>query len=69
MSKIGKKPIIIKDGVEVKINNNNIAVKWPKGELSYTLLDGVTAKINEWALEIGIDNEEKKNLFNYWSIL
>lgn len=62
MSKIGKKPIIIKDGVEVKINNKVVAVKGPKGELSYTLLDGVMANVNEGALEVSIDNDEKKNL-------
>lgn len=62
MSKIGKKPIIIKDGVEVKINNKTVAVKGPKGELSYTLLDGVNAKVNEGSLEVSIDNDEKKNL-------
>lgn len=62
MSKIGKKPIVIKDGVEVKINNKTVTIKGPKGELSYTLLDGVVAKVNEEALEVAIDNEEKKNL-------
>jgi large subunit ribosomal protein L6 len=62
MSKIGKKPIVIKDGVEVKINNKDVIIKWPKGELSYSLLDGVHAKVNEGSLEVSIDNDEKKNL-------
>jgi large subunit ribosomal protein L6 len=39
MSKIGKKPIAIKDGVEVKIENQTVTIKGPKGTLSYTLLD------------------------------
>jgi ribosomal protein L6P/L9E len=30
MSKIGKKPIVIKDGVEAKINNNVVTIKGPK---------------------------------------
>jgi ribosomal protein L6P/L9E len=30
MSKIGKKPIFIKDGVEVTINNKNVIIKGPK---------------------------------------
>ncbi len=33
MSKIGKQPIIIPDGVEVKISGNLILAKGPKGEL------------------------------------
>jgi large subunit ribosomal protein L6 len=33
MSRIGKKPIIIPEGVEVKIEGQRVAVKGPKGEL------------------------------------
>ena len=63
MSKIGKKPIIINDGVDVKVDNQKVLVKWPKGELSYTLLDGVTAIVEDKTIEISIDNDEKKNLW------
>jgi len=35
MSRIGKKPIIITDGVNVEINGNIILVKGPKGELKF----------------------------------
>ena len=62
MSKIGKKPIIIKDGVEVKLNNNVVTVKGPKGELSYSLLEWVSVQLQEWTLEVIINDEEKKNL-------
>ena len=34
MSRVGKNPIIIPDGVEVKIDNQLVTVKGPKGELS-----------------------------------
>lgn len=33
MSRIGKKPIVVPDGVEIKINNKEITVKGPKGTL------------------------------------
>ena len=36
MSRIGKKPITIPAGVEVKINGSEVAVKGPKGELKNT---------------------------------
>ena len=36
MSRIGKKPITIPAGVEVKINGNEVTVKGPKGELKNT---------------------------------
>ncbi len=34
MSRIGKKPILIPDGVEVKIEGDTVKVKGPKGEIS-----------------------------------
>ena len=37
MSRIGKKPIEILDGVIIKIDGQDISVKGPKGELSHTL--------------------------------
>lgn len=47
MSKIGRKPIVIPTGVEVKINGQQISVKGPKGELKRTLHSGVTAKVDQ----------------------
>lgn len=37
MSRIGKKPIIIPEGVEVEIKGENVIVKGKKGELSQTV--------------------------------
>jgi len=37
MSRIGKKPVDIPAGVEVKLDNNSIAVKGPKGQLARDL--------------------------------
>ncbi|MDO8663624.1 MAG: 50S ribosomal protein L6, partial [Candidatus Wildermuthbacteria bacterium] len=34
MSRVGKKPILIPEGVEVKMNGQNITVRGPKGEIS-----------------------------------
>lgn len=34
MSRIGKKPITIPEGVEIKIDNQKVTVKGPKGEIS-----------------------------------
>ncbi len=36
MSRIGKKPIVVPAGVEVKLNGNEVTVKGPKGELKNT---------------------------------
>ena len=42
MSRIGKKPITIPAGVEVKINGSEVAVKGPKGELKNTFSADMT---------------------------
>ena len=34
MSRIGRKPIVIPQGVQVELNGNTLKVKGPKGELS-----------------------------------
>ncbi len=61
MSKIWKKPIIIPEWVEVTIENNLVKVKWPKGELSETILDCVTVKKEENTVVTSIkDDNDKK---------
>lgn len=42
MSRIGKKPVTIPQGVEVTLNGQNVAAKGPKGELAVILSDNVT---------------------------
>jgi large subunit ribosomal protein L6 len=59
MSRIGKKIIQIPDGVDVKINNNLISVKGPKGELSREIGSGISAELKDGNLLIGSDNDEK----------
>ena len=45
MSRIGKKPITIPAGVEVKLNGNEVTVKGPKGELSNTFNSDIAIAI------------------------
>ena len=45
MSRIGKKPIAIPAGVEVKLNGNEIAVKGAKGELKYEFNKDITVAV------------------------
>ena len=46
MSKIGKKPIEIPSGVNVKTEDGSIYVKGPKGELSKLLIKGVNVVVD-----------------------
>ena len=45
MSRIGKKPIAIPAGVDVKIDGSKVTVKGPKGELSYIADAAMTVAI------------------------
>lgn len=47
MSRLGKMPIDIPSGVEVKVDGKNIHVKGPKGTLNYPLTEGITIKVAE----------------------
>jgi len=44
MSKIGKLPIEIKSGTTVQVNGNTVSVSGVKGQMSYTLPEGITVK-------------------------
>ncbi len=43
MSRIGQKPVLVPDGVEVELSGQELTVKGKKGELSLTLVDEVSA--------------------------
>ena len=63
MSKIGKKPIALPNGVTVTVDNSVVSVKGSKGTLSYKMLQGVTATVEENTVTVAIDTDEKKNLW------
>ena len=47
MSRIGKSPVTIPSGVEVKVDGSMITVKGPKGELTQEIDSCVTAKVED----------------------
>ncbi len=63
MSKVGKKVISLPQGVAVTMNGQEVVVKGPKGTLSYTLLQGVSAKVEDNTVTVTVDSDEKKNLW------
>ncbi len=63
MSRIGKKPITIPAGVEVKIEDGNkITVKGPKGTLTKTLHPDMTLKNEAGVITVEINNKEQDNI-------
>ena len=62
MSRIGKNPIEIPAGVEVKIEGNTVTVKGPKGTLTETFLDCVNIAQEGNQIKVSIDNESHGNI-------
>ncbi|MDP1758369.1 MAG: 50S ribosomal protein L6 [Thermodesulfovibrionales bacterium] len=59
MSRIGKKPIDIPKGVDVKIADTTVNVKGPKGELSSGFPVGVRVKVDEGKVVVERTGETK----------
>lgn len=47
MSRIGKEPVKLEDGVTATISGQKVTVKGKLGELSYTMHEGITAKVED----------------------
>lgn len=64
MSRIGKKPIQIPDGVQVSVDNNRVTVKGPKGELTRQFHPDmkITVSENQLTVERPSDQKEHKAL-------
>ncbi len=64
MSRIGKKPITIPAGVDVKINGSEVTVKGPKGELKNTFNAqmSIAMENNEIVVTRPSDNKEHRSL-------
>ncbi|MDD2537018.1 MAG: 50S ribosomal protein L6 [Candidatus Absconditabacteria bacterium] len=63
MSKIGRKVIVVPEGVEVVITGAHVAVKGAKGSLEWTVPAGVSVKMEGNEITTSITNDEHKNLW------
>ncbi len=63
MSRIGKEPVKLADGVTVTIAGQKVTVKGKLGELSYTMHDGITAKVEDG--KIIVECADDYNLGNF----
>ena len=60
MSRLGKLPIEIPGGVEVKIEGGFVYVKGPKGDLSSRIVDFVDVKINDKEILVSKGSDDKR---------
>lgn len=62
MSRIGKLPISLPKGVEVKVSDKNVvSVKGPKGELSRTIDPAISLKVEDGTLTLSRPTEQKRH--------
>ena len=62
MSRIGRKPITVPSGVEVKVDDNNVVtVKGPKGSLEQHISPDLTIELNEGELVVTRPSDNKKH--------
>ena len=61
MSKIGKLPIAIGNGVSVSVQENQVQVTGPKGKASYALPEGISVELTEGILTVkALDLSDRK---------
>ena len=62
MSRIGNRKISVPENVTVTINDNNVVVKGPKGELSTKLTEGISVKVEDNEVIVTRDNDSFKTM-------
>jgi large subunit ribosomal protein L6 len=60
MSRIGRKPVVLPAGVEVKVDGSMITVKGPKGELTEQVSDLLEVKVDGNVLTVSRDDDSKQ---------
>ena len=61
MSRIGKMPIPLPKGVEVRIDGNTVTVKGPKGELARDILPEITIQQEDGQLLVGRPSDQQRH--------
>jgi len=69
MSRIGKLPIVLPAGVEVKVNkNNSVVVKGPKGELTQQVNPVIKVTVEENSIVLERPTDQKPHKAFAWSL-
>ena len=68
MSKIGKKPITIPQGVDVKIDDDLVMVKGPKGTLQKTISKDIIVNVEDGKIKIRLASGASKDGKVFWGL-
>ncbi len=59
MSRIGRKPIALPKGVDIKIGENEVTIKGAKGTLSFGIMPNISVSLEDGQLVVARANDEK----------
>ena len=68
MSRIGKQPVPVPGGVEVKADGRKLTVKGPKGTLELGLHDGIDAAIEAGSVQLSCDEARAEELSPFYGL-
>ena len=60
MSRIGRKPIPIPSGVDVKVDDKMVLVKGPLGQMEWSLFPGIHAQVDNGVVSLTRENDSPK---------
>ncbi|RFC66119.1 50S ribosomal protein L6 [Fulvimarina endophytica] len=60
MSRIGKKPVAVPNGVTASVEGQTVKAKGPKGELSFVVNDEVLVKMEDGAIKVDPRDQSKE---------
>ena len=61
MSRIGKAPITVPSGVDIRVDGQTVTVKGPKGELSQVLPGAISVSIEDGTLTVNRPDDHRDN--------
>jgi large subunit ribosomal protein L6 len=68
MSRIGKQPIVIPAGTEIKLEKGEVIVRGPKGELRERLNSQIIVALNEGQATVSVANPDVKKERSLWGL-
>ncbi|MEM8750211.1 MAG: 50S ribosomal protein L6 [Pseudomonadota bacterium] len=67
MSRIGKKPVTVPEGVTASLDGRTVTAKGPKGELSFTVNEQVLVKLEDGVVSVDPKDDSKQSR-SFWGM-
>ncbi|MBR0197817.1 MAG: 50S ribosomal protein L6 [Kiritimatiellae bacterium] len=64
MSRIGKEPVVLAEGVSASVAGQTVTIKGKLGELAYTMHEGITAKVEDGKVVVACADDAKFGNFH-----